>query len=175
MMTTQGIEKPFRVGIFSTVAQADRVVRRLRDAGFSKDELAVLCSNETKAEHFSDLPSEPRGAGYTPGAIVTGGLIGATIGGLALGATALVTGGATLLAAGGTVLIGGGAIAGSFTGAMMTRGLQKEIADYYDQAVQLGKILVAVEVHGEGSEAKLARAEQILAEAGAEPVALVEG
>jgi len=173
-MNTQAVEKPVRVGVFSTVAQADRAVHALQRAGFSKDQLAVVCSNEAKKEHFSDLQTPPTGASYTPPAIVTGGLLGATIGGLVLGATSLVTGGASLLAAG-TVLIGGGAIAGSFTGAMATRGIQKEIADYYDQSVRLGKILVAVEVHGEGSAAKLARAEQVLAEAGAEPVALVEG
>ena len=174
-MNTQAVEKPFRVGIFGTVAQADRAVRALLDAGFSKDQLSVVCSNEAIKEHFSDLHTPPSGASYTPPAIVTGGLVGATIGGLVLGATALVTGGATLLASGGAVLIGGGAIAGSFTGAMATRGIQKEIADYYDNAVRLGKILVAVEAHGEGSDARLARAEQILAEAGTEPVALVEG
>jgi hypothetical protein len=58
---------------------------------------------------------------------------------------------------------------------MMTRGFEKEIADYYEQAVQKGKILVAVEVHGAGEEQRLAKAERILAEAGSEPVALPEG
>ena len=57
----------------------------------------------------------------------------------------------------------------------MTRGFEKEIADYYDAEVRLGKILVAVEVEGEGHQARLAEAERVFAEAGAEPVALVEG
>jgi len=174
-MEKQAVEKPFRVGIYNTIAQADQAVRGLLDAGFSKDELTVICSNKARAEHYRDLPTEPEGASYTPQAIVTGGLVGATIGGLVLGATSLVTGGVALLAAGGWMLIGGGAIAGSFTGAMAVRGVQKEIADYYEQSVRLGKILVAVEEHGEGSQAKLAKAEEILAGAGAEPVALVEG
>ena len=173
-MNQQVADKPFRVGIFGTVAQADRAVRLLLAAGFTKDQLAVICSDEYKEQFFRDLPTpEPAGA-HTTKAMVAGGVIGATVGGLALAASALVTGGASLLIAG-PALVGGAAIAGTFTGAMATRGFEKEIADYYDQAVQRGKILVAAEVHGEGSAARLAEAERALAEAGAEPIPLAEG
>jgi hypothetical protein len=58
---------------------------------------------------------------------------------------------------------------------MMTRGIEKETANYYDQAVVGGKILVAVEHHGPQAEKRLAQAEQILAAAGAESVPLAEG
>lgn len=105
---------------------------------------------------------------------MAGGLIGAAIGGLALAATAITAGGALLLASG-TVLVGGGALAGTFVGAMSTRGITKETADFYDQAVQRGKILVGVEVHSEGKESRLEEADRILAEAGSEPVPLVKG
>jgi hypothetical protein len=58
---------------------------------------------------------------------------------------------------------------------MMTRGVEKEAADYYDQAVVAGKILIAVEHHGPQSAIRLQQAEHILHAAGAEPVALPEG
>lgn len=167
-------EKPFRVGTFHTVAEADRAVRALRAAGFRKDELAVVCADKHKEAAFADLPTPEPGGAYTPGGIAAGGAIGAAIGGLALVATTLATGGLGLLAAG-TVLVGGGALGGAFTGAMMARGLEKEIINYYDSAVEWGDILVAVEVHGEGAQARLREAERILAEAGAKPVPLVEG
>lgn len=167
-------DRPVRVGVFSTVRQAERAVNDLLAAGFTREQLSVLCSDRHKERLFGDLAEPVHGARQTPEAIATGGLIGATLGGLALAATAVVTGGATLLAAG-SVLIAGGAIAGSFTGAMATRGFEKEAANYYDSAVQLGKILVAVEVQGDDNEARLAEAERIFAAAGAEPVALVEG
>jgi hypothetical protein len=173
-MRHQPTEKPFRVGVFRTVGQADRAVRKLLDAGFTKDQLAVVCSDKHREQFFHDLPTPDPAGSHTPEGIAAGGAVGATIGGLALAAVTAATGGVGLLAAG-TVLVGGGALAGAFTGAMMTRGFEKEIQDYYDQAVQLGKILVAVEVHGEGNAARLAEAERILAEAGAEPVALAEG
>ncbi len=173
-MTTQPIDKPFRVGLFDTIAQANKAVHSLLAAGFTKDQLAVVCSDKYKEQFFRAVPTPEPAGSYTPGAITTGGLVGATLGGLALAVTAITTGGAVLLAAG-TVLVGGGAIAGSFTGAMATRGFEKEIADYYDQAVQKGKILVAAEVHGAGHEAKLLEAERILTASGVEPVALAEG
>jgi len=57
---------------------------------------------------------------------------------------------------------------------MMTRGVERELADYYDQAVSQGKILVAVDEHGLTAQGHLSRAEQILADAGALPLALRE-
>ena len=169
-MATQTIGKPIRVGIFGTVAAADRAVRDLLAAGYSKKELTVICSDKHKADLVSDGRKAEPPSTNMPAGMLAGGLIGASIGGLILAATALTTGGAVLVAAG-TILIGGGAIAGTFTGALAARDIEPGIADYYDQAVQLGKILVAVEVHGEGAEARLTEAERILAETGAEPVA----
>jgi hypothetical protein len=173
-MKTQTTEKPVRVGVFNTVANADKAVRNLLAAGFAREELAVICSDKFKEKHFQDVPTPDPAGTHTAEGIAIGGAVGAAIGGLALAATTIVTGGAALLIAG-PALIGGAALTGSFAGAMMTRGFEKEIADYYDQAVRRGQILVAVEVHGEDSAARLTQAERILAEAGAEPIPLSEG
>jgi hypothetical protein len=70
---------------------------------------------------------------------------------------------------------GAGAATGGLVGAMLTRGLEKEDANYYDQALQLGKILVSVEADGPGHEERLSAAERVFAEAGAVPLALEEG
>jgi hypothetical protein len=174
MHHSSDVDRPVRVGVFPTVSQAEQAVRALFDAGFTKKQISVVCSDEHTERLFGELAHPVHTARQTAEAIAVGGVAGAAIGGLALAATALMTGGASLLATG-TVLVAGGAFAGSFTGAMMTRGFEKEIADYYDAEVRLGKILVAVEVAGAGHEARLARAERIFSEAGAEPVALVEG
>jgi hypothetical protein len=168
------VDRPVRVGIFTTVKQADKAVKDLFAAGFDREQISVICSDEHKEKLFGELAEPVHSARQTTGAVATGGVVGATLGGLVLAVTGVVTGGASLLAAG-TVLVAGGAIAGSFTGAMMTRGFEKEIADYYDGAVRLGRILVAVEVEGEGHEARLAVAERIFVAAGADPVPLVEG
>lgn len=157
--------RPIRVGIFGTVSGADRAVHDLMAARFSEKEISVLCSAKYKERFFPDLPTATA-PGAPPGAIAAGGAIGATIGGLALATTALLTGGATLLAAG-AVLLGGGALAGGFTGAMVSLGYDPAIAEQYDRALREGKVVVAVEVHGEHSDARLAEAEHLLDEAGA--------
>ncbi len=173
-MTQSAVDTPVRIGLYDTVAQAEQAVHNLLKAGFPKDCLAVVCSDKYKEDFFRDVPHPEPSGSHTPEAIVAGGIVGAAIGGLALVATGLVTGGASLLAYG-TILIGGGAFAGSFSGAMMTRGFEKEIADFYDQAVERGKILVAVDEHGPDASARLAEAERILADAGATPLSLEEG
>jgi hypothetical protein len=87
------------------------------------------------------------------------------------------TGGLGLLVFGPLFLssAGAGALVGGLVGAMTTRGIESELADYYDQAVVKGKILVAAEAHGHDAQARLGRADQVLLQAGAEPVALRQG
>jgi hypothetical protein len=64
-------------------------------------------------------------------------------------------------------------VAGGFIGAMTTRGVTKEMADFYDQAVTRGKILVAIEDEADNTP-RLATAERTFAEAGAEPLPLTQ-
>ena len=175
-MATPNTERPVRVAVYETVEQAERVVHDLLAAGFTGEEVAVVCSDRHKAALFPDTVQTPLPAGANaPAGILTGGAVGAAVGGLALAASALMTGGASLLIAGGGMVLGG-ALVGSFAGAMATRGLEPEMVDYYDQAVQHGKILVAVDVHGEGDKrARLAAAAAILERPGADVVKLPEG
>jgi hypothetical protein len=165
-------EKPVRVGVFDTVWQAEEAVGRLLSAGFGKDQLSVISSDPSKREAFDDLAEKPAGS-RTFKAAATGGALGAALGGATALAGLLTAGGAGIIAAGALALTG--TVSGGFIGAMMTRGLEKEAADYYDQAVTEGKVLVAVEEHGQGAAERLARAETILEEAGAEPIPLSSG
>jgi hypothetical protein len=82
-------------------------------------------------------------------------------------AVAIGTGGVALLPAAG-LLVGGGAIAGGFSGLIMADGYSRGVGEYYEQAIQLGKIVVGVQIEGGGSEARLEQAARILAESGAE-------
>ena len=91
-----------------------------------------------------------------------------------LGAAATGAGGLPLAIVGGAGLLTGGVV-GGFLSAMLMRGVEKEAADYYDQAVQRGKFLVAVEPSDPEDPARQAIAERILTQAGAEPLPLAEG
>ncbi|HVX62672.1 MAG TPA: hypothetical protein VHC19_18780 [Pirellulales bacterium] len=168
------LEAPIRVGVFSTITAADCAVAQLLNAGFSKEQISVMCSNDAVENHYRNFEHQDPAGTNTATAAVGGGAIGATLGGLAVLAGAVTTGGIGLLAAGGIAAWAGGVV-GGLVGAMMTRGVEKELADYYDQAVQRGKILVAAEDHSEAQRQRLAKAATILAECGSEPVALPEG
>lgn len=57
----------------------------------------------------------------------------------------------------------------------MTRGVEKELGNFYQQAVVNGQILVAAEEHGPNSQRRLSEAAQILARAVAQPLQMLEG
>lgn len=168
------LDRPIRVGVFSTLAQADRAVHELLSAGFTKEQISVLCSDKYTEEHFHEFEHQEPAGTYLPAAATAGTAIGAVLGGLSAIVGFVTTGGIGLLA-GGAVGLWGGGIVGGLVGSMLTRGFEKELANYYDQEVTRGKILVAAEDTGAGAAQKLTQAERILHEAGAEPVALREG
>jgi Zn-dependent protease len=170
-------EKPFRVGIFAKLEQADEAVRNLLGAGFTDREISVVCSDKIKEQHFHRFEHEAPAGAHTGLAAASGATIGGLVGLLSMAAVATSTGGLGLLVFGPLFVstAGAGAIVGGLVGAMTTRGLEDELANYYDQAVVQGKILVAVEAHGAGAPERLARAQQVLRQAGAEPVALAKG
>ena len=166
--------RPVRAGIFSTPQAAERAISALLAAGFTKEQITVICSDETKERYFREFEhQEPAGAN-TQAAAATGGAIGATLGSVAAGAIGVATGGLPLLVAGGIGLMAG-AVWGGFLGAMMTRGIEKEAANFYDQEVQAGKLLVTVEQCDPNARPSLDEADRILADAGAHPLPLTEG
>jgi heat induced stress protein YflT len=161
-------------GVFDSVEDARRAVRGLIDAGFTNEQITVVCSDETKERYFSEFEHQQPAGTYAPAAAITGGTIGALLGGLTVVASAVATGGVTLWAAGPITMWFGG-VAGGLVGAMMTRGVEKELANFYQQAVLSGQVLVAAEDHSPSSEKMLAVAEKILAESGARPLPMREG
>jgi hypothetical protein len=164
----------FEAGVFSDVEDATRAVHNLLAAGFTTEHITVVCSDETKERHFREFEHQDPAGTHTTTAAVVGGTIGAAVGGLSVIAAAVATGGVALWAAGPITAWAGG-VAGGLVGAMMTRGVEKELANFYQQAVIEGQILVAAEDPGPGRRASLRRAAKILADAGAKPVPLPEG
>lgn len=162
---------PIRVGVFTTAAAADRAVQGLLEAGYTKDQITVISSDHDKVKGFKRFEHQDRAGEHTLAAVTTGGAIGAALGGLVTVAGLVATGGIGLLAAGGVAAWAGG-IVGGLVGAMTTRGIERELADYYDQAVMEGKILVAAEISDQHPGPPLTIADRVLTEAGAEPISL---
>jgi hypothetical protein len=171
---TTSLSLPIRVGLFDSVSQADHAVTELLAAGFSKDQITVVCSEAAIERHFKPYEHQDPAGAHAVVAAFTGGAIGATLGGLAA-VTGLVTlAGTALIVAGGLAAWAGGVV-GGLVGAMMTRGVERELANYYDQAVTQGRILVAAEQQDPDRGTMLLEAERILALHGANPIPLPEG
>jgi outer membrane lipoprotein SlyB len=172
---TQKRQTPVRAGIFTSAEKAEEVIRNLLAAGFSKDQITVVTSDKGALRHFPDVKlQEPAGA-HTEEALTIGSSLGAALGALGIGLVGLATGGVPLLVIGSTYGAVTGGVTGGFIGAMLTRGVEKEVANFYDQEVADGNLLVAVEVDEASTKPSLEDAERILAEAGAKPVPLPEG
>jgi len=170
-------DRPVRVAIFGSVDDVARAVQGLLDAGFRKEHVSVVCSDRAKEDLFAEYEHEQPAGATTPAAVGAG----AVIGGFVAGAAGLVavsgivaTGGVSLVVVG-PLFAGTGAAFGSFVGAMMSRGVEHEVANYYDQALPQGMILVAAEIDAHDDVAMLDRAERVFEDAGAHPVALPHG
>lgn len=162
------------VGVFSNPKAAERAVKSLIDAGFQSPQISVVCPSCGERDLAGVKKVDPAGS-HTPEAVLTGGAVGALLGSFSLLAGTAATGGMGLLVAGPLLgAAGAGGLAGGFVGAMATRGLEPEIADYYDQALRDGQVLVAVE-RSEQAAPSLERADELLRAAGAKPIELEQG
>lgn len=166
---------PVRAGVFSSGDAALQAVHKLRDAGFTREEISIVATEEAMKQHFphdvpDEMTTEPSGS-HTSDALSKAGLGALGLGAVG-GATALVTSAGTAVIVLGAMA--GLALAGTFVSVMATRGVETSAADYFDQAVQAGKILVAVEVPGNEDEAKERRkqVDSIISSSGADPLKL---
>lgn len=167
-MSQETQELAIRVGFFGTPAAADQAIRNLLSGGFSKFEIAVICPETFAGQlHNNVSVAEKPGSGAAQ-AVVSGGALGAALGGIGLLAVAATGGTGLLLAL--PVLVGGGAIAAGFSNLILTDGYDKGVGEYYDYAVHAQKIVVGVEVHGENQVLCLDEAKRILTASGAEPM-----
>lgn len=174
MSENQVLEQPIRAGVLSNLTEAQVVVKRLMEEGFTTEQVTVVCSDESIESHFRQFEHQDPAGKSLPGAATAGSTIGAMVGGLAAAAAGAATGNVTLALLGGAAGVCTGGILGGFLGAMMTRGIEREAADFYDQAVTEGEVLITVNVQGEDAQARLTLAEQVLTEAGAKAIPLRE-
>ena len=157
------VQQSFRAGTFSNLQSADRAVERLLAAGFPKEQINVVCTDEVKESHFRQLGYQRPADSDAPGGGVAGASVGATVGGLAAIAVGAATGAVPLLIAGAAGVSGGSAM-GGFLGTILNGEGQDEVVKFYDQELRSGRILVVAEDHSPQAESKLAQAAAVLAE-----------
>ena len=163
-----------RLGVVSTGEQARKLVDGLQKAGFSKQQITVICSDSGIAEQFRGYAHEEPAGTSALRLTAWGAGLGASLGAVGTVVWWLSTGSYDGLVVG-PIITPGAAAFGAMVGAMADEGMTGELAGYYEQAVETGKILVAATVHGDRSGEKLAQAERVFKEAGVRPIELAEG
>jgi hypothetical protein len=141
-------------GVFRDKDDAERAYNSLLERGYSRDEISVLMSKDTRDTHFGDVDKEDRSdlgnkamekAGI--GSAI-GGTAGAIIGAIAAIGTAVAIPGLGLVVAGpivaGLTGAGAGGLTGGIIGALVGSGIPKERAEMYESSLKEGGIVVGV-------------------------------
>lgn len=126
------------VGVFADQAQARPAIEALRRAGFSDDEIGYLTRAATSGS------SDEERADVTTGAAsggVIGGVLGAAASLLIPGFGPAIAGGILVATLGGVVL---GAAAGSIYTALVSLGVPEREAQFYQQELEAGHVVVTV-------------------------------
>jgi len=147
---TTGNKKKYVTGVFSDRQGVENAYNTLHAKGYTKDDINVVMSDETRKNYFSKGNTEigskaMEGAG-------AGGVIGGTIG---AAAAAIVAIGTTLAIPGLGLVVAGpiaaaiagagaGGVAGGLIGALVGSGMTEERARLYESKVKNGKIVVSV-------------------------------
>ena len=139
-------------GMFRDKDSAERAYTSLSERGYSKDDINVIMSDETRNKHFaegSDAADTELGTkaleGTGTGAAI-GGTTGAILGAIAAIGTSVALPGLGLLVAGplAGALVGAGAggAAGGLIGAMVGSGIPEDRAKEYEAGVKEGGIVM---------------------------------
>ena len=139
-------------GMFSDRDSTERAYETLSERGYTKDEINLIVSDDTRKKHYSDkddhseLGTKAAETAGTGSAI--GGTIGAIVGVIAALGTSLVIPGLGLIIAGplaaGLAGAGAGGITGGLIGALVGSGIPEERAKVYESGIKDGRVVLGV-------------------------------
>jgi hypothetical protein len=157
-------------GIYGSVAQAERAVDTLVQAGFPSADISVLLPDYRGSRDFAHQKETKAPEGTAVG-VTTGGVIGGTLGVLAGIGTLAIPGVGPFIAAGpimaGLAGLGVGGAVGGLIGAMVGMGIPEYEAKRYEGRLRNGGVLLSV--HCDTSE-EIKRAKNMLKGTGAEDI-----
>ncbi len=139
-------------GMFRDRTSAERAYNSLHSRGYSKDDVNIIMSDDTRKRHFADVDNDTElgnkaleGAGA--GSAI-GGTLGAIVGALAALGTSVALPGLGLVIAGplaaGLAGAGAGGLTGGLLGALVGSGIPEERAKVYESGVKEGGIVMGV-------------------------------
>jgi hypothetical protein len=144
-------------GMFADRDSAERAYNSLSKKGYTKDDINILMSDETRKKHFiNDDKKTELGNKALEGAgkgTAIGGTVGAIAGVIAAIGSNIVFPGLGLIIAGplaaGLAGAGAGGITGGLIGALVGAGIPEERAKVYESGVKSGKIVMGVKPKSE--------------------------
>lgn len=139
-------------GMFRDRESSENAYNTMHDRGYSKDDINLMMSDETRQKHFSgDGADTELGSKAAEGAgkgSAIGGTVGAIAGIVAAIGTSIVIPGLGLIIAGpiaaGLAGAGAGGITGGIIGALVGSGIPEERAKMYESGVNSGNIVMGV-------------------------------
>ncbi|GIZ53924.1 YsnF/AvaK domain-containing protein [Noviherbaspirillum aridicola] len=139
-------------GLFYDRNSAESAYSGLAQRGYTKDDVNVLMSDETRKKHFSDDSTHTElGTKAAEGAGIggaVGGTLGAVLAGVAATGTSLALPGLGLVIAGPIAAAlagaGAGAATGGLLGALIGYGIPEEQVKHYESGLKQGGILMGV-------------------------------
>jgi hypothetical protein len=156
--------------IANSTEQAERIVDRLKAAGFSNNDISVLFPDKSTTKDFAHEKNTKAPEGATTGGVLGMG-VGGILGWLAGFGSLVIPGIGPFVAAGPIVAaLSGAAVgtaAGGIIGALVGLGIPEYEAKRYEGKVRAGNVLISV--HTENSDQR-DRVEDIFEEAGAEDI-----
>jgi len=143
-------------GLFSDRDSAERAYQSVTDRGYSREDVNLVMSDETRKRHFATGAKTELGSKAAEGAGI-GGAIGGTLGAIAAAIAAVGTSvaipGLGLVVAGPVAAAlagaGAGAATGGLVGALIGWGIPEERVKRYEEGVRQGGILMGVKPRSE--------------------------
>jgi uncharacterized protein YjbJ (UPF0337 family) len=144
------------IGTFRDVESAERAYNSLASRGYSKEDVNLLMSDETRKKHFGDKDKSGLGSKAMEGAGAggaIGGTIGAILGALAAIGTSLAIPGIGIVITGPIVAAlagaGAGGLTGGLIGALVGAGIPEDRAKLYEDDIRKGGIVMGVNPRNE--------------------------
>jgi len=145
-------DRGMMTGMFTDRESAENAYNTLQERGYSKDDINLIMSDDTRKKHFAGEEDETEiGTKAAEGAgkgSAIGGTVGAIVGVIAALGTSIVIPGLGLVIAGpiaaGLAGAGAGGLTGGVIGALVGSGIPEARAKVYESGVKKGNIVVGV-------------------------------
>ena len=145
-------ERPLMTGLFPDRESAELGYTTLSDRGYTKDDVNVVMSEETKKNHFTAAGTATELGNKAAEGAGVGGAIGGTLGAIAaaiaaVGTTIALPGLGLVIAgplAAAIAGAGAGAATGGVVGALVGWNIPEERVKQYDEGIRKGGILMGV-------------------------------